>query len=135
VDSKTLARSGASVFVAVAITATAIEMSRKEEAPGEPVLGEPIPASADPLRAALRRCSAMGEAGGSDDACLRAWAENRRRFLGDGARPADPPPLSPLPGSLGDAPANAPASRFVPHGSPLEPQPGPQLGPALPEGR
>ena len=59
VDSKLLARIGAIVFVAIAITMTAIEMSR----PPEP-------------------------AGASDPDCLRAWAENRRRFLAPGARPA-----------------------------------------------
>lgn len=35
-DGKMLARLGAIIFVAIAITATAIEMTREEEVPGEP---------------------------------------------------------------------------------------------------
>lgn len=39
-------------------------------------------ATVDPLRAELTRCQALGEAGARDAACLAAWAESRRRFLG-----------------------------------------------------
>ena len=35
----------------------------------------------------LFRCQALGQGGASDPDCLRAWAENRRRFLAPGARP------------------------------------------------
>ena len=42
----------------------------------------------DPLLIELRRCQSIGAAGASDSDCLRAWAENRRRFLAPGARPA-----------------------------------------------
>lgn len=81
-DGKTLARIGAVVFVAVAITATAIEMNRPADRQADPApLAQPVTAR-DPLRAELARCGAMGEAGGRDPSCLRAWAENRRRFLG-----------------------------------------------------
>lgn len=88
-DSKLLARIGALVFVAVAITMTAIEMSRAPE----PVREEPAAvantsALTDPLLIELRRCQSLGQAGASDADCLRAWAENRRRFLAPGARPA-----------------------------------------------
>lgn len=80
-DGKMLARLGAVVFVAIAITATVIEMTRK---------GDPAPASTapalqpptDPLRATLRRCQQLGEAATSDPACVAAWAESRDRFLG-----------------------------------------------------
>jgi conjugative transfer region protein TrbK len=82
VDGKLFARFGAIVFVAVAITATAIEMSRKEEEPiasaARQVLGMPV----DPLRAGQRRCQLLGEAAGRDTECLRVWAETRDRFLG-----------------------------------------------------
>ena len=48
-DGKLLARLGAIIFVAVAITATAIEMTRKEDAPASQVL-RPVPDTpADPL--------------------------------------------------------------------------------------
>jgi conjugative transfer region protein TrbK len=80
-DGKLLARLGAVVFVAVAITATAIEMTRKEEEP-------PVQASrpnedmpADPLREQQRRCQLLGEAAARDAECLRTWAETRDRFL------------------------------------------------------
>ena len=32
----------------------------------------------DPLSIEFARCLALGEAGARDDACLRAWANNRR---------------------------------------------------------
>lgn len=79
-DSKTLARVGAIIFVSVAITATAIEMTRKEEKPAvrpTPVLEE----APDPLREGQRRCQQMGEAAAGDSECLRIWAETRDRFL------------------------------------------------------
>jgi conjugative transfer region protein TrbK len=85
-DGKTLARVGAIIFVSVAITATAIEMSRKEERPAvrqTPVLEE----TADPLREGQRRCQRMGEAAARDSECLRIWAETRDRFLGTRSTP------------------------------------------------
>lgn len=81
-EGRTLARIGAVVFVAVAVTATAVEMTRKEEAPPVPVIVTVSAAPADPLRVALERCQFLGEAAARDEACLRTWAENRRRFLG-----------------------------------------------------
>ncbi len=83
-DSRTLARIGAVAFVAIAITATIIELTRKGE---RPEIMPPRPAQAravDPLRAELLRCQSLGEAGPRDPACLRAWAESRRRFLTPG---------------------------------------------------
>lgn len=89
-DGKLLARLGAIVFVALAITATAIEMTRKEEAPPEVARqGQDMPA--DPLRAAQRRCQLLGEEAASDTECLRTWAETRDRFLGAASeRPPSP---------------------------------------------
>jgi conjugative transfer region protein TrbK len=81
VDSKTLARIGAIAFVAIAITATVIELSRKEEWPEEALPRSAQMGAADPLRDELFRCQSLGEAGPRDPACLRAWAESRRRFL------------------------------------------------------
>ncbi|MBN9237032.1 conjugal transfer protein TrbK [Mesorhizobium hungaricum] len=86
-DGKLFARIGAIVFVAVAVTATAIEMTRKEEEPASPFAGPAVVAAADPLRAELIRCQRLGEAGPRDPACLSAWAESRERFLARGARP------------------------------------------------
>lgn len=82
-DGKILARLAAVIVVAVALTATAVEIAREEE----PV----IPASSvrpaehlafGPLRIELTRCQALGEAAAREPMCLSAWAENRRRFLG-----------------------------------------------------
>lgn len=61
-DGKLFARIGAIVFVAVAVTATAIEMTRKEEEPASPFAGPAVVAAADPLRAELIRCQQIGRA-------------------------------------------------------------------------
>ena len=62
-DGKMLARVGAVVFVAVAVTATAIEMTRKEEPPELWPSGRATQSQSDPLRDELIRCQALGEAG------------------------------------------------------------------------
>jgi conjugative transfer region protein TrbK len=94
VDPKTLARIGAIAFVAVAITATVIELTRKEERPAPAPSGPAQAGATDPLREELFRCQSLGEAGPRDPACLRAWAESRRRFLSPGtARPQTEPGL------------------------------------------
>jgi conjugative transfer region protein TrbK len=89
VDTKLLARIGAITFVAIAITMTAIEL---RDAPRQGVDETTTPivsTDVDPLRDELIRCQSIGLAGASDAACLRAWAENRRRFLAPGARPKE----------------------------------------------
>lgn len=76
------------VFVAIAITASLIDMARDEDP--APVSAEPeMQSAADPLRARLRRCQQLGEPSGDDTDCLAAWAQSRDRFLG---RSADPVP-------------------------------------------
>jgi conjugative transfer region protein TrbK len=101
-DGKTLARIGAVVFVAVAIVATAIEVNRKPDSPDNaPAMAHSSPLR-DPLDAELARCSGIGEAGPRDPSCLRAWADNRRRFLGQPA---------PAPSPASSAPA-APTTMF-----------------------
>ncbi|PQZ47223.1 conjugal transfer protein TrbK [Ochrobactrum sp. MYb15] len=88
-DGKMLARLGAIIFVAIAITATVIEMTREDE----PAQNRPAPSlqpSADPLRQSLRDCQRLGEAAASDPDCLATWAENRDRFLGQTPVPAAP---------------------------------------------
>lgn len=89
-DGKLFARLGAIVFIAVAITATAIELSRKEEEPADQVLRPVQDTPADPLREAQRRCQLLGEAAARDTECLRTWAETRDRFLGVAPAPASP---------------------------------------------
>lgn len=88
-DAKMLARLGAVIFVAIAITATVIEMNRKDD----PAPSRPAPAlqpPADPLRQSLRRCQQLGEAAVNDPGCLATWAESRDRFLGRAPAPAAP---------------------------------------------
>ncbi len=80
-DGKVLARIGAIGFVIFAITATAIELSRKDEPPLYRGVATATDAVADPLKGELRRCQRLGEAGTRDAACLQAWADNRDRFL------------------------------------------------------
>lgn len=89
-DARMLARLGAVVFIAVALTATAIEMTRKEEAPAGPPTGSVAEPARDPLRDGQRRCQRLGEAAASDPDCLAIWAETRDRFLG--VRPSAPSP-------------------------------------------
>ncbi|MBU2232916.1 MAG: putative entry exclusion protein TrbK-alt [Alphaproteobacteria bacterium] len=86
-DGKMLAQLGAVVFVAIAITATAIEMTRNET-PLSQRPASPVEPTRDPLRDAQRRCQQLGQAAASDPDCMRVWAETRDRFLGRSPRPA-----------------------------------------------
>jgi len=88
-DGKMLARLGAIVFVAVAVTATAIEMTRREDAPASPS-ARPLQPEGDPLRESQRRCQQLGQQAASDPECLRVWAETRDRFLGHAPAPVAP---------------------------------------------
>ena len=76
-----LARVAAIVFVAIAITATVVEMGRDEAGPAVRPAALPVP-EADSLRAEQLRCQELGEAAASDPECLAVWAETRDRFLG-----------------------------------------------------
>lgn len=82
-ETKTLARIGAIVFAAIAITAAAIDSARKPTPAASFGATPMVSASEDPLSSELSRCSALGEAGERDAGCLAAWAKNRRRFLGE----------------------------------------------------
>ena len=62
-DGKMLARIGAITFVAVALTVTAIELTRKEDEPAGWSAGRVENSQADPLRTELTRCQRLGEAG------------------------------------------------------------------------
>lgn len=86
-DGRMLARLGAVVLAAVAITAAAVEVTRKEDVPGPRQTGTLEPAG-DPLREEQRRCQRLGESAARDADCLRIWAETRDRFLGR----TSPPP-------------------------------------------
>ncbi len=88
-EGKTLARIGAIVFVAFAMTATVIEMTREGD-PAPPASAPALAPSVDPQRAEQRRCQRMGEAAANDPECLRTWAETRDRFLGRTPTPVTP---------------------------------------------
>ena len=93
-------RAGAIGFAMLAFSTTIIEVGRN----GAGSMGDPRPAVLrDPLTAELQRCSTLAPTSARDEACERAWAENRRRFLGipPGAAgtPAVPSTLSASPGS------------------------------------
>lgn len=79
-------RIAAIVFVAIAITASLIDMAR-DEGPAPVSTAPEMQPSADPLRATLQRCQQLGEAAGDDAECLAAWAQSRDRFLGRGSDP------------------------------------------------
>ena len=114
-DGKTLARIGAIMFVAFAIVAAVIDMERPDDRPADFAMPGPAVIGRDPLDAELGRCSALGEAGPRDPSCLKAWAENRRRFLGQPTAIAPSSPTSvPAPAAMSSsapigAPANIPA--------------------------
>jgi conjugative transfer region protein TrbK len=110
-DGRMLARIGAIIFVAIAITATAIELTRKDDAvDAVPPQAGGAP-TADPLRAELKRCQSLGEAGAADTDCLEAWMENRRRFLGLGAESSKHEPFRPaMPAKIEERLAPAPGS-------------------------
>jgi conjugative transfer region protein TrbK len=83
-DGKMLTKLGAIIFVAFATTATAIDLTRNNQPATTqrgPVVDPQTPHD-DPLRDTLARCQGLGEAATSNNDCLAAWAENRRRFLG-----------------------------------------------------
>ncbi len=87
-DSKMLARLGALVFVAIALTATAIEMTRKETT----LVAEPA-ALSNPREIRCARdstgASSLVRPRASDE-CMRVWAQTRDRFLGRSPSPAAP---------------------------------------------
>jgi len=88
-DGKMLARLGAVVFVAVAITATVIDLTRKNEPPTSPP-AEIVQPERDPLREGQRRCQKLGQKAADDAECLRVWAETRDRFLRPILAPTSP---------------------------------------------
>jgi conjugative transfer region protein TrbK len=80
-EGKTLARIGAVVFVAVAFTMAAIELTLTKQPANDVAARQIENADVDPLRVELLRCQQLGEVAPRDTACLRAWATSRERFL------------------------------------------------------
>ena len=90
ISGKTWARIGALAFVAFAILVSALSLRHGPAAPTALAIprAQGTDAVADPLVGELSRCQSLGQAGATDPDCLRAWAENRRRFLSLGVRSA-----------------------------------------------
>lgn len=94
-DTKTLARAVAILFVGIAATVTAIGIT------GDPVNQESQVrmltrerGPSDDLRKLLRYCRDKGELALRDPICLKVWIENRDRFFGKDKVPGG---LNPLP--------------------------------------
>ena len=81
-DGTMLARIGAIIFVAFAITAAVLELrDDKRPVDADFTIHAARPDTSDPLHRELLRCQQLGEAATRDPGCLNAWAESRRRFL------------------------------------------------------
>ena len=81
-------RVGAVGFAVLAAAATTIEAGREGKGSAPPAASS---SPHDPLADELERCNALTPASSRDEACERAWAENRRRFLGTAHDVAGPP--------------------------------------------
>lgn len=88
-QTKWFARAGVGLFLVIVATVSIVEMWSPAATIEPPAGAATSSPEGDPLRAELVRCQGIGGAGANDPACLRAWAENRRRFLSRDTRPAD----------------------------------------------
>ncbi|WP_234190237.1 putative entry exclusion protein TrbK-alt [Shinella sp. NM-101] len=99
-DTKTLTRAAAILFVGIAATVTAIGMTGdpvKQETQVRMLTRERAPS--DDVRKVLRYCRDKGEMALRDPICLKVWIENRDRFFGKdkapgGMKPAPAPPCA-----------------------------------------
>lgn len=85
-NSRFFARIGAVGFVAIAITMAVLEL-REEPAP-PPTEITTVPVESDETAATLAYCSEIGFEAASIDICTKAWAAERRRFLGQAEQDA-----------------------------------------------
>lgn len=94
-------RVGAVGFAVLAAVATTIETGREGKRSAPQAASS---STHDPLAAELERCNAQKPASSRDEACERAWAENRRRLLNTRQHVAVPPhssvePIAPSDGA------------------------------------
>lgn len=106
-DTTAWVRIAAVALAALALLASAIEIGgvREEQAVA---LSASITALS-PLAAELERCRTLRPESPRDEACNRAWAESRRRFLGNATTPSAPLgleliPSQPAPAQTGPTP-------------------------------
>ncbi len=88
-QTKWFARAGVGLFLVIVATVSIVEMRSPPATTERRTAAAAASPEADPLRPELVRCQGIGGAGANDPACLRAWAENRRRFLSRDTRAAD----------------------------------------------
>ncbi|MBN9000467.1 MAG: putative entry exclusion protein TrbK-alt [Rhizobiales bacterium] len=122
-DGNMLVRLGAVVFIGVACTVTVLELTQTPDVPEARVRDDDGARPANPWRAVLRHCRDMGEAAKRDATCLKAWVENRDRFLGQESPASEPrraagaaeptPPFSITPAPTQQPPAEEPAGEEV----------------------
>ncbi len=91
------ARIGAFACLGVALAMGLLAL-RDQPKPASPPATLSTDLPTDPLQAKLRSCQLAGQAAGSDPGCLAAWAENRRRFLGESPRASAEPASGDMPG-------------------------------------
>lgn len=91
-DLKIAARMIAVLAIAGTMIA-AVMVLREDDTEVAPVLPLRNPGG-EPVRSELLRCLDLGMAAAGDPACMKAWAENRRRFFerSEPPRPAEPKP-------------------------------------------
>ncbi len=105
-DASTWPRIGAFAFAVLAITASALQLGRgREEEPSRPVREAPAP---DYLASELERCRTVTPTAPRDEACERAWAESRRRFLGTKTTSSASPQVQMFPVPTQQSPTTAP---------------------------
>ena len=92
-------RVGAVGFAVLAAAATTIETGREGKGSAPQAASS---STHDGQAAELERCNTLTPASGRDEACERAWAENRRRFLGTRHNVASPPHSSVEPMATSD---------------------------------
>jgi conjugative transfer region protein TrbK len=97
-NSKLFARVGAGAFVAIAITMAVLEL-REEPAPQQAEIVTMPYDSSDDVKATLAYCTEIGLEAASVDVCTEAWANERRRFLGQPERDAGRQEAAPNHGS------------------------------------
>ncbi len=115
-DASAWPRIGAVAFAVLAITASALQLGRgREEEPTRPVREATAP---DYLASELERCRTVAPSAPRDEACERAWAERRRRFLGVKTAPSLSPSLEMFPAQTQPSPTPTAPSPVAPAAQP-----------------
>jgi conjugative transfer region protein TrbK len=68
--------------IAFAVTAIAVAVSQGQHSATRHAPPPRAAPATRPIQPDLARCQALGEAGANDPGCLKAWADQRAKFLG-----------------------------------------------------